>query len=133
MGAGRDWAVDRYLTWRTGWNKEYRDLHKWNEQNVVQHANTIENKFMHFKYIIPVSTAIFCESSPLGWNPSSEFRGYLYPQRALGDNAVYAFERGYWDQWDGRFHISEIGGNRDQVFVATNNKEDAMMIALKYS
>jgi hypothetical protein len=50
----------------------------------------------------------------------------------MGDCAVYYFARGYRDQWDGKFHFNEMSGG-DQVFVATNNGKDAMMIALKYS
>lgn len=134
VGAWRDWAVDRYLTWRTGDTKEQRDWHTWKEQNVVRQADTIENMFMHFKYIIPVSMNIFDDDDGMfGCIPTTDFKQYLYPQRALGDNAVYTFERGYRDQWDGRFHICSMGGDCGQLFVATNNSQDAMMIALKFS
>lgn len=113
---------DRYLTWRTGLDKQARTWLKWEEENIVHGAATIEDMFVNFKYIIPVTTQIFNHAEPFGWHPTKEFREYMYPNREFGDSAVYYFARGYRDQWDG-----------DQVFVATNNSQDAMMIALKYS
>jgi hypothetical protein len=123
---------DRYLTWRTGLDKQTRIWLKWEDENIVRRARTIENMFMNFKYILPVTTQIFNHAEPFGWHPTKEFREYMYPLRELGDNTVYYFARGNRDQWDGHFHLDEISGG-DQVFVATNNSRDAMMIALKYS
>jgi len=128
-----EWIKDKYLTWKTGYDKQEREWRKWQDTNIVFRANTVQNKFMHFKYIIPVSTQIFDESEPFGWCPHKEFKQYLYPQRELGDNAVYSFERGYWNQHDNRFHICDLIAELDQVFVATNNEQDAIMIALKYA
>ena len=124
---------DRYLTWRTGLDKQTRDHRKWYEETVVHRASTIENMFMNFQYILPVSTRIFDFSEPFGWYPNKGFRQYMYPARALGDNTVYYFARGYRDEWDGRFHLNDLRHEQDQVFVATNNEEDAVMLALKYS
>ena len=124
----KDW----YLTWRTGLDKQTRTWLKWEDENIVHRARTIENMFMNFKYILPVTTQIFNHAEPFGWHPTKEFREYMYPNRELGDNTVYYFARGNRDQWDGHFHLDEISGG-DQVFVATNNSRDAMMIALKYS
>jgi hypothetical protein len=127
-----EWIVDRYLTWRTGLNKQDRDWYKWQGGHIVQRSGTIENMFMHFKYIIPVSTYVFDLSEPFGWIPCEDFKQYLYPARALGDNTVYYFARGYRDKWDGKFHLNDMWHEQDQVFVATNNEKDAVMIALKY-
>ena len=124
---------DRYLTWRTGQDQQEREWYRWETQNVVRNAHTIENMFMKFKYVLPVSTRIFDDTHWVGWAPCQDFKQYLYPARALGDNAVYYFARGYRDPWDGRFHLNDLRHDQDQVFVATNNKEDAVMIALKYS
>lgn len=124
---------DRYLTWRTGLDKQTRDHRKWYDETVAHHAGTIENMFMNFQYILPVSTNIFDIDEPFGWSPSKDFRQYMYPNRALGDNTVYYFARGYRDEWDGRFHINEFRCDQEQVFAATNNETDAVMIALKYS
>lgn len=128
-----EWIKDRYLTWQTGYNKEERVWRNWQEEHIVFRASTIENMFMHFKYILPVSTGIFDLDEPFGWSPCEDFKQYLYPTRSLGDNAVYCFVRGYRDPWDGCFHINDLRHDQDQVFVATNNKRDAMMIALRYS
>lgn len=88
---------------------------------------------MNFKHIIPVTTNIFDLDEPFGWCPCDDFKQYLYPIRSLGDCAVYCFARGYRDKWDNRFHLNDLLHEQDQVFVATNNKNDAIMIALKYS
>lgn len=127
-----EYFKDKYLTWRTGLNKQERTWRKWREENIVLRANTIENMFMNFKYIIPVSTNIFDLAAPFGWCLSKDFRQYTYPNRELGNNVVYIFARGYRDRWDGRFYFNELSGH-DQVFVATNNEQDAVMITLKYS
>ena len=128
-----EWIVDRYLTWRTGLDKQQRVWRKWQEENIVLGASTIENMFMHFKHIVPVSIRIFDLDEPFGWLPCEDFRQYQYPTRALGDNTVYYFARGYRDEWDGKFHLNDLRHDQDQVFVATNNDVDAMLIALKYS
>jgi hypothetical protein len=128
-----EWVKDRYLTWRTGLNKEDRDWYKWQGGHIVNRATTIENMFMHFDHIIPVSTKIFDLSYPFGWVPCEDFKQYLYPARELGDNTVYYFARGYRDPWDGKFHLNDMRCEQDQVFVATNNSKDAVMIALRYS
>lgn len=128
-----EYIVDKWLTWRTGQDKQTRTWLKWEEENIVHRAGTIENMFMHFKYILPVTTQIFNHAEPFGWHPTKEFREYMYPNRELGDNTVYYFARGTRNQWDGRFHLNGCFGERDQVFVATNNEKDAFMIALKYS
>ena len=128
-----EYIVDKYLTWRTGLDKQTRDHRKWYEETVVHRAGTIENMFMNFKYILPVSTAIFEHPVPFGWTPSKDFQQYMYPNRALDNCAVYYFARGYRDRWDGKFHINDMRHEQDQVFVATNNERDAVMIALKFT
>jgi hypothetical protein len=124
---------DKYLTWRTGYNKPTRDYRKWYEETVAIRANTIENMFTNFKYILPVSIDIFDHSEPFGWVPCEDFEQYMYPARELGNNAVYYFARGSRNQWDGKFYLSDFIYEKDQVFAATNNDRDAVMIALKYS
>lgn len=124
---------DKWLTWHTGKDKQTREWEAWRDVNIVLRANTVENMFMNFKHIIPVSTNIFDLDEPFGWAPCKDFKQYLYPTRQLGDNAVFYFARGFRDQWDGQFHLNDIRAEEDQVFVATNDDRDAMMIALKYS
>lgn len=133
MLALKEYVADKYLSWRTGQDKQTRAWHKWQEETIVHRADTIENMFMNFKYILPVSTSIFDLNEPFGWIPCYDFKQYLYPTRELGNNAVYYFARGYRDQWDRRFHLNDMRHEQDQVFVATNNQRDAVMIALKYS
>ena len=128
-----EYIKDKWLTWRTGLDRETRNYREWYNKTVVINAGTVENMFMNFKHIVPVSTRIFDENEPFGWFPNKDFRQYLYPYRALGDCAVYYFARGYRDRWDGCFHFCDLGGDQDQVFVATNNEVDAIIIALRWS
>jgi hypothetical protein len=124
---------DRWLTWRTGLDKPTRDSRKWYEETVAIRASTIENMFTNFKYILPVSIDIFDHSEPFGCYPCEDFEQYMYPARELGNNAVYYLARGSRNQWDGKFHLSDFIYEKDQVFAATNNDLDAVMITLKYS
>lgn len=127
-----EYIKDKWLTWSTGLSREDRIWRKWQEETIVRNANTIENMFMNFKYILPVSTNIFDLDEPFGWTPCEDFQQYMYPRRDLDNCAVYHFARGERDQWDGKFHLDDMGGY-DQLFVATNNSSDAVSIALKYS
>jgi hypothetical protein len=125
--------IDWYLTRRTGKSRAQRDWESWYEQNVVYRAHTIENMFMHFKHVIEVRPdRFFDHREPFSWVPNTDARQYFWPQRELGDNAVWRFERVVKDTWDGRWHVNDVMGE-DRVFVATNNEQDAVMIALKYS
>ena len=129
----KEYIVDRWLTWRTGKSKEEREWIQWYEENVVYRAGTIPNMFMHFKHVIEVDTHKFMDpAEPFAWVPCKDARQYCWPQRPLGNNAVWRFERVYWNRWDKRWHIDEMAGDQDKVFVATNNDRDAIMIALKY-
>ena len=129
----KDYIVDKWLTWRTGKPRAEREWIKWYEENVVYRASTIPNMFMHFKHIVVVDANKFfdvCE--PFAYVPNADARQYFWPQRELGDNAVWRFERVMWNQWQQQWDINGMG-DRDKVFVATNNDRDAMMIALKYA
>jgi len=128
-----EWIKDRWLTWRTGKPKAQREWEAWYEVNVVYRASTINNMFMHFKHVIIVSPNKFfdlCE--PFAYVPCEDARQYFWPARPLGENAVWRFERVMWNQWQKCWDINGLG-DRDKVFVATNNDDDAIMISLKYA
>ena len=72
---------DKYLTWRTGYNKSGRAYIKWREETIVRSAYTIEDMFVNFKYIFPVSVDIFDHAEPFGWYPNEDFEQYMYPNR----------------------------------------------------
>ena len=129
----KDILVDKYLTWRTGKSKAQREWEAWYEANVVYRASTVDNMFMHFKHVIEVDIKKFMDPhEPFVWVPNSDAKQYFWPQRVLGNNAVWRFERLYWNQWEQRWYINDMG-DTEKVFVATNNERDAIMIALKYS
>ena len=129
----KDWIVDRWLTWRTGKDAQTRAWDKWREETIVYRAGTVENYFMNFKYILPLD---YRKVYPMerfhpffGDRVDDGFDQYLYPNKPLGDNTVIHLFRGYKDS--GFFHITDFG-DTDQLYAATNNERDAMMIALKY-
>lgn len=124
---------ERYRTWRTGKSKEQREWEAWYEVNVVYRASTIENMFMHFEHVITVNPEkFFNPHEPFAWVPNHDAKQYFWPQRKLGENCVWRFERVRKDQWDNKLHLDEFGG-ADTVFVATNSERDAIMISLKYA
>ncbi len=129
----KEYITDKWLTWRTGKDRDQREWEAWYEQNVVYRASTIPNMFMHFKHIIVVDADKFfdvCE--PFAYVPNADARQYFWPQRPVTNTCVWRFERVIWDQWEQCWHVNGMG-DRDKVFVATNNEKDAIMIALKYS
>jgi len=125
---------DRWLTWRTGYNKSEREYRAWRDQNIASNASDVTNYFHGYKYVIALDFNKVCtDFEPMyGKIESTEFLSYMYPHRPLGKNCSYGWFRGYWDKWDGRFHLNDIGGT-DHMFIATNSGEDAIMIALKWS
>lgn len=127
-----DWIIDRYLTWRTGKDRDQREWEAWYEVNVNYRATTIPDMFKNFKHVMIVDQDKFMQFDPFTWVPCEDAKQYMHPRRKLGDNAVWRFERVYWDNWDECWHINTMG-DADLVFVATNNDRDAMMLALKYS
>lgn len=132
MGSIIEWLKDQYLTRRTGKDRATREWEAWYNTNVVYRASTIENMFMHFKHIIEVDVSKFTNPhEPFAWVPCDDAKQYFWPARELGNNAVWRFERVYWNGWEKRWYINEMG-DTDKIFVATNNDKDAMMIALKY-
>ena len=128
-----EWIRDWYLTRKTGKTKEEREWIAWYEQNVNYRATRIKDMFKNFKHVIIVDLNKFVDhAEPFAWVPCADARQYFWPARPLGENAVWRFERVIncpataWE-WE----VNELGGE-DKIFVATNNEQDALMIALKY-
>lgn len=129
----KEYLVDRYLTWRTGDDKATREWKAWYETNVNYRATRINDMFKNFKYVILVDIDKFVDhSEPFTWVPNKDARQYFWPQRELGNNAVWRFERVIrYPSTNNEWEVNGIGGE-DHIFVATNNDRDAMMITLKY-
>jgi len=128
-----EWIRDWYLTRKTGKTKEEREWIAWYEQNVNYRATRIKDMFKNFEHVIIVDLNKFVDhAEPFAWVPCADARQYFWPARELGENAVWRFERVIncpataWE-WE----VNELGGE-DKIFVATNNEQDAIMIALKY-
>ena len=129
-----DKLKDRYITWRTGKNKQQREWEAWYEDNVNYRATRIKDMFKKFEHVIIVNPGKFFSHEEMGWwIPCQDAKQYFHPQRKLGDNAVWRFERVIkYPSTGNEWEVNELGGC-DTVFVATNNREDAIMIALKYA
>lgn len=125
---------DKWLTWRTGRDNEGRAFKAWKEKNIAVNARDVTNYFQGYRYVIAVDFNKVCTKFEPMWGmvESEEFLSYMYPHRPLGQNCSFGYFRGDWDKWDHRFHINDIGGI-DQMFIATNSGEDAIMIALTWS
>jgi hypothetical protein len=131
-----EFLIRKYHVWKTRRHDQKLAIKFkiWREQTVNLRADSIQSMFKNFKFLIQVDSAkFFNHASPHpGWHTVDSFIQYEYPNRGLGDNAVWIFERGVWDFWNKEFHINTLG-NMDLVFVATNNERDAILITLKYS
>lgn len=127
-----EWIKDRWLTFWTKKSRSQREWEAWYEANVVYRASTINNMFVNFKHIIIVNPDKFFQFDPFAYVPCEDAKQYFWPERNLGDNAVWRFERVFWNPWQQEWNINGMG-DEDKVFVATNNDEDAIMIALKWS
>ena len=129
-----NWIVDRWLTWRTGKTREEREWTAWYEVNVNYRATKIKDMFRKFKHIIIVDTHKFMDPyEPMAWVPCADAKQYFWPQRPLGENCVWRFERVInCPATAGEWEINELGGE-DKIFVATNNDQDAIMITLKWT
>lgn len=123
---------DKYLTWKTGKTKEERIWQAWKDETIHYRAATVEDYFYKFKHIIEVDPHKFFTQDAMAWIVVDDIDQYMWPQRELGDNVVYSWQRVIYNDWSGKHDINEIGGG-DKVFVATNNSQDAIMIALKYA
>ena len=129
----KEYIVDRWLTWRTGKDKSTREWEAWYNVNVNYRATRIKDMFKNFKHIIIVDPDKFTNPrEPFAWVPCDDAKQYFWPERPLGDNAVWRFERvTSAPSTNNEWVVNEFCGE-DHIFVATNNDKDATMIALKY-
>ena len=126
-----DKIKDRWLYWRTGKPRQMREFEAWLKVTVNNRAPTAQDMFRNFKYIFTVDYNKFFFDAGMFLELDPGTKPYMFPQRELGDNLVYAHLRGE-DNDAGEFYITDFG-NEDRLYVATNNGKDATMIALLYS
>ena len=116
------------------WGNPKDDKHKeWSAQHINRMATDVKTMFHGFMYIIEVDHRKVHDTNGIGqWSVQNEFKTkYCYPSKELGDHTSIVIVRGN-DTTDGRiFEITDFG-ERDATFAATNNKSDAIMLALTY-
>lgn len=125
-----EWVKDKWLTWRTGKDKEQRIYEAWYSSMVNSKGHTAEEVYKNFKHLIRVDDKKFLVHHMLT-EPRDDMSEYRYPQRELGDNMLWSILRGETYTYGDEFYITDFG-NEDRVYVATNNDRDAVMLALKY-
>lgn len=123
---------DRWITWRTGKTRNRREWEAWRDSTVAWRAETIQGMFKNFRHVIEVDPEKFLVDDAISWVPTPAARQYFWPVRELTDACVWTTQRVFWDTWTNSWYINEIAGE-DRVFVATNNEEDAVMIALRWA
>ena len=126
-----DKIKDRWLYWRTGKPRQMREFEAWLKVTVIKRASTAQAMFRNFDYVFTVDYNKFFFDAGMFLELDPGTKPYMFPQRELGDNLVYAHLRGE-DNDAGEFYISDFG-SEDRLYVATNNGKDATMIALLYS
>ena len=125
----KDW----YYFKKTGYTRAEREYRSWYESAINWRATRVRDIFHNFHHIIIVDPEKFFDYDPLAYSPKKEIHQYFWPQRTLGENAVWRWERVIkCPATAGEWTVNELGGE-DILFVATNNERDAIMIALKYS
>jgi len=128
----------KFLNWlfvkRHGCNREEYAIREWNKTHINTLANNISDYYYGFEYIVEVNPWKVLNDHPiLGYSLKPEIREqYCYPIRKLGDHMVYDLARGgrFMEKAGTTFEFNDFG--YDTVFIATNNKDDAIIIALKY-
>jgi hypothetical protein len=129
----KEWIINKWLDFWTKTTKEQREWDAWYNENVNWLSPRISFMFSKFKHVIIVDTNKFVDhSEPFAWVPCPDAKQYFWPDRELGNNAVWRFERVCWHSGDQDWVVNGMG-SEDHIFVATNNDEDAAMIALKYT
>jgi hypothetical protein len=124
----KETLCDRYLTWRTGYSKADREYIAWRKSKINFYASTVEEKYKKFKYLIEVDPYKL-----LNFHIHAELvdASYFYPHKPPGECAVWSYERGMEDYYTEHFNILALG--TDRVYVATDDKADAIEIALLFS
>jgi hypothetical protein len=117
-------------------DEEEESLNKWNDEHIDLNANSIKRAFFGCEYIIEIKWQKIFKRAPItgdrqwAWDIIPEFKEqFMHPYCKVGDHVVVAEMRGVEND-DEIFVRNEFGG--DAVFVGTNNKAAAVLIALKY-
>lgn len=111
--------------------RQIYDYASWRSHIVNQSAASVEDYFEHFDYVLEVDPRKILD---IRTNyPKVAFAEYEYPNRTRTDAAlIRIFRVTPKSKVDGKHYFDEIWG-KDTVFVATNNEQDAVMIALRFT
>jgi hypothetical protein len=125
----KDWYHFR----KTGYTRAEREYQAWYESTINWRATRVRDIFHNFQHVVIVDPDKFFVYDPFAWAPKKEAQQYFWPLRSLEETCVWRWERvvktpGTGNEWA----VDELSGG-DTLFVATNNEQDAVMIALKWS
>lgn len=111
--------------------KEICEHERWRSKIVNSSAASVEDYFSHFEYILIVDPKKILDVT--NTYPAVVFSEYEYPNRTRSNAAlIRIFRVTPKNETDGKHYFDEIWG-KDTAFVATNNEQDAVMIALRFS
>ena len=120
-----------YFFWR-GRTIEETIRHEWYNAHVNPTAATIKTILFGFKYIIELDYDKVYNDLGITLEYQPGVQSFLYPARENEDCTVLYHVRGIWMHGGIEFQDNAFG-DTDALFAGTNNKEDAIMLALKYS
>lgn len=126
---------ERYMDWRYPTTKHQRRLEAWLRPRIFYPGRTPKEYFCGFKFVVRVNyDSVY--SGPydgmFGRSMCQDFKAYLYPTRSFEEGPCIALiDRGLWNKYTGEFEFNGLGGD-DEMFVATNNEDDVIMLALRF-
>jgi hypothetical protein len=120
---------ERWITRRTGLTREQREYRAWCEDMVNIYASTVEDKYAKFQYVIEVDPLKFLIHHM--WTEPVDYQ-YFFPHKPPGECALWGWVSGIQDCHTGKINILGQGLGLDYCFVATNDTDDALEIALRF-
>lgn len=110
--------------------KSIRYYQQWCAENIDMRASYVEHMFRRFEFCFEVDyMKFFDHGDTSGWVPIDN--SFFYPERHPPSCCVWKIFR-VEDKQNGLTRVNEMFG-ADKVYVATNNEEDAVMMALRFS
>jgi hypothetical protein len=103
---------------------------QWLNTHINHRAHTVRACYAYYRHVIPVDYRATHIPDFMTWVLASELRDMSWPARSSEDAIMVVGRRVV--QIDNDWRIDDWAGY-DQAFVMTNNDQEAMWIALKYS
>lgn len=123
--------INCIIDWYRDW-KQSRDFYrfvKWKHSVIKHHCHSIADKYSHFAYLIPVDYTKFFKKHGIDLNDRA--LPYFWPARSIATTCVWGIDRVSWDPVIAGVVQSPLWGE-DKIYVACNDPNDALMIAMLF-